>query len=106
MSLAGAAWKALTEEEKAPFIKRGNEDKARYEEQMKMFNSKGYFMLSDGTKSSDYDPQLDKKKKSKSGISPVQEPPSPNLLGKRQSDGSLKKGAIASSRKASSATAK
>ena len=107
MKLAGATWKALSEEDKAPFYKKASEDKARYEEQMKMFNAKGYFMLSDGTKSTDYDLQLDKKKKSKSGISPLQEAPSPSVLGKRQSEGAAKKGAIASaSRKVSSAAAK
>lgn len=72
-----------------------------------MLKAKGFFMLADGTKSSDYDPQLHKKKKVKSGTPLVQDSPSPQPLGKRQSDGSIKKGAIAStSRKGSSAAAK
>jgi hypothetical protein len=82
-SLAGASWKDLSEKEKAPFLKKGMEDKARYDEQMQMFKAKGYFMLADGTKSSDYDPQLTKKKKSKSGAPLLQDQPSPSQLGKR-----------------------
>jgi hypothetical protein len=37
MKLAGAGWKELSEKDKAPFIAKSSLDKARYEEQMKMF---------------------------------------------------------------------
>jgi hypothetical protein len=57
-----------------------------------MFKSEGYFMLADGTKSTDYDLQ-ELKRKVKSGV--VKDLPSPAdasmALGKRNSDGTAVK---------------
>ena len=90
--LVGTEWNKLSEEAKAPFVQKSNEDKARYEEQLKMFKSEGYFMLADGTKSTDYDLQ-ELKRKVKSGV--VKDLPSPAdasmALGKRNSDGTAVK---------------
>ena len=90
--LVGTEWNKLSEEAKAPFVQKSNEDKARYEEQLKMFKSEGYFMLADGTKSTDYDLQ-ERKRKVKSGV--VKDLLSPAdasmALGKRNSDGTAVK---------------
>lgn len=53
MRLAAEAFKTLSAEEKARLEELNIKDKARRDEQMKMLNSKGYFLLADGTKSSD-----------------------------------------------------
>jgi hypothetical protein len=99
MREAGARWNQLSEEGKAPYVEKTNKDKVRFDEQMKMFNSKGYFMLADGTKSTDYEGK--QKKKVKSSISPASGK-------KRQSNGApvvpgkAIAAAVASSRKGTS----
>jgi hypothetical protein len=70
-----------------------------------MLNSEGYFLLGDGTKSTDYDPES-YKRKIKSGV--VKDLPSPAAAtmaeGKRHSDGTAVKNPpdVAGSRKPSS----
>lgn len=39
MGLAGAEWKQLSEEAKAPFVQKNKEDKVRYEGQLSMFKT-------------------------------------------------------------------
>ena len=103
--MAGAEWNQLSEEAKAPFVQKGVADKARYDEQLKMLKSEGYFLLADGTKSTDYDPES-YKRKVKSGV--VKDLPSPAATtmaeGKRRSDGTSVKNPpdAAGSRKPSS----
>ena len=86
--LAAAEWHQLSEEARAPFVHQGAADKARYEAQLDMLKSDGYFLLGDGTKSTDRDPES-YKRKVKSGV--VKDLPSPaaaNMAeGKRRSDG-------------------
>ena len=86
--LAGAEWNQLSEEAKTPFVQKGAADKARYDAQLDMLMSDGYFLLGDGTKSTDRDPEH-YKRKVKSGV--VKDLPSPAAAtmaeGKRRSDG-------------------
>ena len=51
--LAGSKWGSMNEKEKTPFEKLATEDKVRVEKQMKQLATKGYFMMEDGTKSTD-----------------------------------------------------
>ena len=52
MKFAGEKWRELTEETKAPYMKLYEADKRRYEAQLDELKKKGYFTMSDGTKSS------------------------------------------------------
>lgn len=68
-SKAAAMWKTVSEEEKKPYFEEHAKHQKVYEDQLKMIKDKGYFLLEDGTKSSDY-PAPDKatrKQKAKSG---------------------------------------
>ena len=51
--LATEEWKTLTPEARLPFEKLYKEDKARQELQKKSLDKKGYFLLEDGSKSTD-----------------------------------------------------
>jgi hypothetical protein len=62
MKIVGAMWQKLTEEQKAPFIKKHEDDKKRYEAQLEEIKKKGYFIMSDGVKSSDIGVPSAKKK--------------------------------------------
>lgn len=53
MRLAAEAFKTLPADQKARLEELTLKDKARRDEQLKMLNSKGYFLLADGTKSID-----------------------------------------------------
>lgn len=53
MQLAGTSWGNMSEKEKAPWTKVAENDKLRYQKQVEMLSSKGFFMLKDGTKSND-----------------------------------------------------
>ncbi len=64
MSKAGAQWKELTEEQKAPYEKLHLQDVKRYEKQLKEFEEHGYYTLADGTKSTEIH-DTGKKRKSK-----------------------------------------
>ena len=50
---AGLKWKEMSEKEKAPFEKMAQDDKVRYEKQVAEREKKGYFLMSDKTKSTD-----------------------------------------------------
>lgn len=67
MRKAGAEWHAMTEEEKKPYEKLHEKDVKRYEAQLAELKSKGFFIMADGTKSSDH--EVKKKKSRKSGKS-------------------------------------
>ena len=62
MKVVGAMWGGLKEEQKAPYIKMHEDDKKRYEAQLEEFKKKGYFIMSDGVKSSDVGVPSAKKK--------------------------------------------
>ena len=65
--LAGEMWKQMNEEAKAPYEKMSQEDKVREEKQKAELAKKGYYTLTNGTKSTDPENAqlLKKKKKSK-----------------------------------------
>ena len=58
MKRAGTEWKLLDEDQKSPYYLLHNKDVLRYEAQCKELNAKGYFMIGDGSKSSDLDPKI------------------------------------------------
>lgn len=62
MAKAGELWAKMTDKEKAPYEKASAEDEKRYQKQLEELNKKGYFMMEDGTKSSEHKA---KKKRSK-----------------------------------------
>lgn len=51
--MAGQKWGTMTDGEKAKYIKMGEKDKLRYQAQLDEREKKGFFMLGDGTKSTD-----------------------------------------------------
>jgi hypothetical protein len=51
--LAGKKWAEMTEAEKKPYIDRNVEDKARQEKEQASIDKRGYFVLEDGSKSTD-----------------------------------------------------
>lgn len=48
---SGALWKTISDKEKERYVKLENQDKERYNKQMAEIDSKGYFLLGDGSKS-------------------------------------------------------
>jgi len=66
MARAGELWNALDEKAKAPYVKKAQEDVKRQERQLKELKDKGYFIMADGTKSSDHEPKKRRQRKSKS----------------------------------------
>ena len=46
----GLQWKALTEEQRSPFIAMAESDKARYQKELKEVETQGYFINSKGEK--------------------------------------------------------
>ena len=65
--LAGQKWGQMTENDKVPYVKLSDGDKARYERQLTEREKKGYFTLDNKTKSTDpANAKLFKKKKSSS----------------------------------------
>ena len=53
MKGAGAAWGVLTDAEKQKYNDMSEKDKQRYEKQTEEVNSKGYFILDDGSRSNE-----------------------------------------------------
>ena len=51
--LASEKWATMSEKEKAPYVKMAEADKAREEKEKAELAKKGYYTLSDGTKSTD-----------------------------------------------------
>ena len=51
--MAGAAWQAMSEKERAPYEEMKAKDEARHAAQLAERAKKGYFKLEDGTKSTD-----------------------------------------------------
>lgn len=52
-TINGQAWANMSEKEKAPYEKQAVEDKQRFDAQTAAMASKGYFLLDDGSKSTD-----------------------------------------------------
>ena len=53
MKKAGDQWNAMSESEKMPYNKQADLDKVRYEKQCAELDKKGFFILDNGTKSTD-----------------------------------------------------
>ena len=68
--IVGEKWAKLTDEEKTPYVKKRDEAQVRYETEMKQLKELGYFINSNGVKSTDLTP---KKKKIKRGTGQVEE---------------------------------
>lgn len=49
----GKRWKELTDEEKEPFVALNLSDKKKEADRKAMVEAKGYFLMDDGTKSTD-----------------------------------------------------
>ena len=66
--LVSEKWGAMTEAQKQPFDKKNEADKKRHEQQLEELNKKGYFMLEDGSKSTDVSNVQKKLKSQKQSI--------------------------------------
>jgi hypothetical protein len=62
--LVGVRWGELSDKEKAPYEKQNEQDKVRQQNQKDEVAKKGYFMMPDGSKSTDTQ-NIPKKRKSK-----------------------------------------
>jgi len=62
---AGEIWSKLSEKEKKPYEDKHAKDEIRYQKQMDDLMKKGFFLLDDGTKSSDQKAKQKKKRASK-----------------------------------------
>lgn len=99
MGEAGKIWNKMSDDEKKPFDKMHEEDVKRYEKQLKELKDKGYFIMADGTKSSDH-VVASKKRKAKSETKPGNKRGSAvSAAGKKGAEGKAKKGANAKSKK-------
>lgn len=64
----GTEWKAMTYEMKEPFEAKSIEDMERYCAQWDEVDEKGYFIMKDGTKSTDHTLQSSTKKRKSAGV--------------------------------------
>lgn len=53
LKILGERWRTINNEEKAIYIKMSEDDKKRHDQQLEQFKEHGYFILEDGTKSTD-----------------------------------------------------
>lgn len=65
MKMASEQWNTMSEKDRKPYHDQHDKDVKRYEQQLDDLNKKGFFMMPDGTKSSDHTAKI-KKKRSKS----------------------------------------
>ncbi|TNV78261.1 hypothetical protein FGO68_gene7208 [Halteria grandinella] len=85
MRQCGVEWNALTEEQKAPFLAKNKEDEKRYLAQQQEVKDKGYFIMKDGTKSTDHTLQSSTRKRKSAGVvvnSPANKTKGPLTAGK------------------------
>ena len=54
MKKCGETWKGMTEKQRKPWTAEAEKDKKRYEKEMEHLTKHGYFLMEDGSKSSDY----------------------------------------------------
>jgi len=64
---AGELWAQMSDKEKDPYVKLHDKDVKRYEKQLEELKDKGYFIMADGTKSSEV--EVKKRKSRKTGKS-------------------------------------
>ena len=62
MRKAGEVWSGMSTKERSKYEKLHEEDKKRYEKQLEELNNNGYFMMEDGTKSSDHQRKIKNKR--------------------------------------------
>ncbi len=65
MKRAGEIWSDMTDKEKKPYEKLHDQDVQRYEKQMKEMNDNGFFVLEDGSKSSEHTAKTKQRRKKK-----------------------------------------
>ena len=65
MAKAGEAWNKMNDKQKKKYNDMHSKDVARFESQMKELDTKGYFMMDDGSKSSDHIAKVKKKRNTK-----------------------------------------
>ena len=63
MKKAGEEWAKMTEKDKKPYEKIHEADQKRYQKELAQLIKEGYFVNSDGVKSSDIEKKLKKEKK-------------------------------------------
>lgn len=63
MKKCGEIWNTLTPDERAKYDQMHEKDKIRYEEQVTSLDKKGFFIMQDGSKSSDHTTNLKKRAK-------------------------------------------
>lgn len=61
MGIIGEAWKKLSEAEHKKYEEMSNADAIRFSQQTEDLAKKGYFIMKDGTKSSDHVPKKKRK---------------------------------------------
>jgi hypothetical protein len=67
--LVSEKWAAMSDAEKQPYENKNAADKKRHEKQLELLNKKGYFTLEDGSKSTDAQNVLKKRKSLKPDLS-------------------------------------
>jgi len=67
--LVSEKWAAMSDAEKQPYENKNAADKKRHEKQLDLLNQKGYFTLEDGSKSTDAQNVLKKRKSLKPDLS-------------------------------------
>jgi len=67
--LVSEKWTAMSDAEKQPYENKNATDKKRLEKQLDLLNKKGYFTLEDGSKSTDVQNVLKKRKSLKPDLS-------------------------------------
>lgn len=62
MKKAGQQWSSMTDKEKKKYLDMQAKDVSRYEKQMAEMNKKGFFIMEDGSKSTDHTKKAKKPK--------------------------------------------
>ena len=86
LKASGALWTSLSEEERQKYEVMASNDKDRYQKELKDLITQGYFIMADGSKSSDH--QAKAKKSKKNAVATQSQPTASNgkKLGKRNAD--------------------
>jgi len=69
--ILGKMWKEMTDEQKKPYTDAALADQDRHKAQIKEFTDNGFFMMSDGTKSTDSQPKIKLGKRKTKNESPT-----------------------------------
>ena len=66
MRKCGEIWRGMSDPQKKPWNAEADKDRKRYEKEVEHLNKHGYFLMEDGSKSSDYVVSVSVKKSSQS----------------------------------------